>query len=69
MKKDAFRWGQQAEAAFQELKTAFTQVSVLAMRNFQKTFLIETDASRAGVGAILMQEQHPIAYFSQALGT
>lgn len=41
---------------------------VLALPNFQKQFCIEADASDKGIGAVLQQEGHPIAYISKALG-
>ena len=37
------------------------------MPNFSKSFEIECDVSNVGIGAILMQEGHPIAYFSEKL--
>ena len=45
---------------------------VLAFANYTKDFLLETDASREGLGAVLSQKQedgwlHPVAYGSQVL--
>ena len=42
---------------------------VLVLPNFDKPFAIETDACDTGIGAVLTQEGHPVAYFSKALGT
>ena len=42
---------------------------MLAMPNFSLQFVIETDASLKGIGALLQQQGHPIAYASKALGT
>lgn len=47
---------------------ALCQAPVLTLPNFQKPFCIETDASDLGIGAVTMQEGHPIAYLSKALG-
>ena len=62
----------EALESFQTLKDKCVQAPVLAFPDFKKPFLLETNASRKGLGAILLQKQvdgcyHPIAFASQAL--
>ena len=53
--------------AFNELKAAVDQPSVLALPDCSKPFITECDASGYGLGVVLMQEHKPIAYHSQTL--
>jgi len=63
--KEGFTWTADATAAFHALKTVVTSALVLALLDFTKPFVVECDASMHGFGAVLLQDKHPIAYFSR----
>lgn len=67
LKKEGYKWTNQATEAFTVLKIALTTSPVLALPSPEKMFVVETDASGGGIGAVLMQEGHPIAFISKAL--
>lgn len=67
LKKNSFSWSEEATTAFQQLKEVATQPPVLALPNFSKLFTIKCDASGLEMRTVLMQNNQPIAYFSQAL--
>lgn len=66
--KKEFQWNDAAQQAFLALKQTMVQLPVLALPDFSLPFTVETDACATGVGAVLMQQGHPVAYLSKALG-
>jgi hypothetical protein len=65
LKKEGFAWGVEADAAFSALKGGVTSAPVLTLPDFTKPFVVECNASTYGFGAVLIQEGHPIAFFSR----
>ena len=62
-----FKWCSEQDHAFIEIKERLCGTPLLALPDFSTTFEIECDASGIGIGAVLMQEKWPIAYFSEKL--
>jgi hypothetical protein len=60
-------WSEKAEEAFQLLKTKLTTAPVLALPDTSKEFVIYCDASHQGLGCVLMQDGHVVAYASRQL--
>nr|GEY11181.1 hypothetical protein [Tanacetum cinerariifolium] len=67
LKNNAFKWSDAAQEVFEELKQAMIQTQVLALLIFKAEFMVENDASRVGLGAIMQQYGHPIAYLNKTL--
>ncbi|GFX52120.1 retrovirus-related Pol polyprotein from transposon 17.6 [Trichonephila clavipes] len=69
-KKGEITWTTECENAFRELKGKLIDKPVLYAPNFEREFIVQTDASNAGMEAVLTQlneqgEEHPILYLSE----
>ena len=51
-----FKWSENCEKAFQQLKTLLTTAPLLIFPSFDKEFILKTDASISGLGAVLAQQ-------------
>ena len=60
-------WGPEQRTAFKAMKQLITSTPILAYYDTHKPLEIQCDASKDGLGAVLMQEQKPIMYASRAL--
>ncbi|XP_019438847.1 PREDICTED: uncharacterized protein LOC109344538 [Lupinus angustifolius] len=67
LKKDSFSWTPEAKNALEQLKELLITTLVLALPDFSRPFVVEVDASGTSLGAVLMQDHHPIEYVSRAL--
>ena len=68
LKKDTkFVWTDECEASFQELKKRLVTAPVLILPNIRKDFQVYCDASRQGLGGVLMQEGRVVSYASRQL--
>ena len=65
------KWDAESNESFQTLKAALTQKPILRLPNFEKQFVLQTDASDSGLGAVLLQEYDgvnvPVMYISRKL--
>lgn len=66
-RKGAFRWTEEAQQVFEKLKEVMSSCPVLSLPDFDQPFVLECDASSDGIGAVLMQNKHPIVYESRKL--
>ena len=68
LKKGAtFKWDKACEHAWKRLQVLLTSAPILAHPSWSHPFVLEIDASRAGLGAVLLQDGKPVAYKSRAL--
>ncbi len=68
-KKKPWRWDPIHQQAFDDVKAAIAKETVLAYLYFLKPFEIYMDASSTQLGAMITQNNRPIAFFSRKLST
>jgi hypothetical protein len=62
-----FHWTEEAKKSFNLLKRKITKQPILVLLDFQRTFQVKCDASGFAIGAVLSQEDRPIAYFNEKM--
>jgi hypothetical protein len=62
-----FKWTEEDEKNFNILKEKITEQPIMVLPNFKKTFQVRYDASGVAIGAVLSQDNRPIAYFSEKM--
>ena len=62
-----YEWTEECNKAFSELKRLLTSAPILKVPDMDKNFTVCTDASKQGLGAVLMQDRGVIAYASRKL--
>jgi hypothetical protein len=66
-KNAKFIWSEKCQTNFEELKKKLNTAPVLILPNLSKSFSIYCDASRQGLGCVLMKEGRVVAYASRQL--
>jgi hypothetical protein len=63
----AFEWTEECESNFQTIKQLLAKHIALSYPDFQKPFDVYTDASKYQLGAVISQDDKPIAFYSRKL--
>ena len=64
-----FSWSEEQQKAFEQIKKIVSQEVLLAYPNFNELFEIYTDASDYQLGAVISQQNKPIAFYSRKLSS
>ena len=65
--KAKFVWNDTCQKAFDKIKEVISRETLLAFPDFEKEFHIYTDASNYQLGAVIMQDDKPLAFYSRKL--
>jgi hypothetical protein len=64
-----YKWGEKQQKAFDEIKQKVSQETLLEFPDFKKECHVYTDASSKQLGAVIMQEGKPLAFYSRKLNS
>ena len=64
-----WKWTKECQQAFVRVRNMLVHAPVLVLPDFNKPFTVVTDASDLGLGAVLLQEDHPVAFESRKLSS
>jgi putative transposase len=67
--KVKFEWRREHQDAFEQFKTLISKETLLTFPNLNEPFHIYTDASKYQLGAVIMQNDKPIAFYSRKLNS
>ena len=62
-----WQWGTDEQEAFETMKRIIAKETMLAYPDFEKEFVIHTDASHEQPGAVISKDKRPIAFYSRKL--
>jgi hypothetical protein len=66
-KQGSFNWTNRAQKAFEVIKQKLTKALILHLPNFEAAFEVTCDTSHIGIGGVLSQKGHPVAFYSEKL--
>ena len=68
-KQAKWNWSKECQKAFDTIKRLVSRETLLSYPNFNKPFVIHTDASKLQLGAVISQDDKPIAFYSIKLNS
>jgi hypothetical protein len=64
-----YTWGEEQQKAFDDIKQKVSQETLLAFPDFEEKYHVYTDASNKQLGAVIVQEGKPLAFYSRKLNS